>query len=50
MSTRTETPDLLGIRMAHRMMRRDARRLTEVAKRIAAGETCSPAQIGRAHV
>jgi len=41
MSTRTETPDLLGIRMAHRMMRRDARRLTEVAERIAAGETCS---------
>jgi iron-sulfur cluster repair protein YtfE (RIC family) len=42
MSTRTETPDLLGIRMAHRMMRRDARRLTEAAERIAAGETCSP--------
>jgi iron-sulfur cluster repair protein YtfE (RIC family) len=42
MSTRTETPDLLGITMAHRMMRRDARRLTEVAERIAAGETCSP--------
>ncbi|WP_214408129.1 hemerythrin domain-containing protein [Pseudonocardia lacus] len=42
MSTRTETPDLLGIRMAHRMMRRDARRLTEAAERIAAGEACSP--------
>lgn len=44
MSTRTETPDLLGIRMAHRMMRRDARRLAEVAERIAAGQTCSPAR------
>jgi hemerythrin-like domain-containing protein len=44
MSTRTETPDLLGITIAHRMMRRDARRLTAAAERIAAGEPCPPAR------
>jgi iron-sulfur cluster repair protein YtfE (RIC family) len=39
-STRTEQPDLMGIRMAHRMMRRDLHRLTEVAERVAGGEPC----------
>jgi hemerythrin-like domain-containing protein len=42
MSTRTETPNLFGIRMAHRMMIRDMHRLTAVADRIAAGEPCPP--------
>jgi hemerythrin-like domain-containing protein len=36
----TETPDLLGIRLAHRMMRRDLHRLTEVAERVRGGEPC----------
>lgn len=39
-TTRTETPDLLGITLAHRMMRRDLHRLTDTAERIAAGEPC----------
>jgi hemerythrin-like domain-containing protein len=40
MTASTQTPDLIGIRLAHRMMRRDLHRLTEVAERIAGGEPC----------
>jgi iron-sulfur cluster repair protein YtfE (RIC family) len=40
-AARTTTPDLLGITLAHRMMRRDLHRLTDVAERIAAGEGCT---------
>lgn len=36
-TTRTDGPDLLGITLAHRMMRTDLHRLTDVAGRIAAG-------------
>lgn len=35
-----ETPDLLGIRLIHRLMRTDLHRLTAVAERLAAGEPC----------
>jgi iron-sulfur cluster repair protein YtfE (RIC family) len=40
MTASTQTPDLIGIRLAHRMMRRDLHRLTEVAERVAGGEPC----------
>jgi iron-sulfur cluster repair protein YtfE (RIC family) len=36
-----DTPDLLGIRLIHRLMRTDLHRLTAVAQRLAAGEPCS---------
>lgn len=39
--TTTETaPDLLGMRYAHRMMRFDLHRFTDLARRLAAGEPC----------
>lgn len=38
-TTRTDAPDLLGITLAHRMMRTDLHRLTDAAERIAAGTT-----------
>ncbi|MCW0213490.1 MAG: hemerythrin domain-containing protein [Pseudonocardia sp.] len=36
-TTSTDAPDLLGITLAHRMMRTDLHRLTDVAERIASG-------------
>ena len=40
MTTTVTTPNLLGMRFAHRMMRRDLHRFTEVARQIAAGAPC----------
>jgi hemerythrin-like domain-containing protein len=39
-TTEKTTPDLLGMTYAHRMMRLDLRRFTELADRLAAGEAC----------
>lgn len=39
--TPTDVPDLLGIRLIHRVMRTDLHRLTDLAGRISAGEPCS---------
>ncbi|GAA1871265.1 hypothetical protein GCM10009836_60030 [Pseudonocardia ailaonensis] len=40
MTASTATPNLLGMRFAHRMMLRDLHRLTEVAQKIAGGDAC----------
>jgi iron-sulfur cluster repair protein YtfE (RIC family) len=43
MTAPATTPDLLGMRLAHRMMRGDLHRLTAVTERVAAGATYSAA-------
>jgi hemerythrin-like domain-containing protein len=40
MTAPATTPDLLGMRLAHRIMRGDLHRLTATAERLAAGEPC----------
>lgn len=40
MTAPATTPDLLGMRLAHRIMRGDLHRLSAVAQRLAAGEPC----------
>jgi hemerythrin-like domain-containing protein len=44
----TPRPDTLGMRLAHRTMLRDARRLTELAEALAAGSTTADAARGTA--